>query len=83
MKFYIGITTCLEQRIHYHNNGRSPYTRGKGPWHLVFSEKYESRGQALRREREIKDWRSSKRIIKELMINVKTPPDSNGPVVTG
>ena len=78
-RFYVGITSDLEKRLYYHNHGRSPYTKGKGPWRLVYSEDYRTKQQAIRREREIKSWKSSKRIIKELGIVL----GSSGPVVTG
>ena len=76
-KFYIGVTSNIEQRIHYHNAGRSPFTRNKGPWDLVYSETYQTKQQALRRERELKSWKSSKRIIEELAIHI----DNSGSIV--
>ncbi|MDI9557380.1 MAG: GIY-YIG nuclease family protein [Pseudomonadota bacterium] len=81
-KFYTGITSNIEKRIHYHNSGRSLYTRSKGPWYLVYSEEFQTRQQAIAREKEIKAWKSSKRIIDELSINLKNP-GSSGSVVTG
>ena len=81
-KFYNGVTSTIGQRIHYHNTGRSPFTRNKGPWDLVYSETYQTKQQALRRERELKSWKSSKRIIEELALHI----DNSGsivPVVTG
>jgi putative endonuclease len=81
-KFYIGVTSNIEQRIQYHKTGRSPFTRNKGPWDLVYSETYQTKQQALRRERELKSWKSSKRIIKELAIHIDNS-GSTVPVVTG
>jgi len=81
-KFYIGSTSDIEKRIHYHKSGRSFYTRNKGPWYLVYSEEFQTRQQAIAREKEIKAWKSSKRIIDELSINLKNP-GSSGSVVTG
>ena len=81
-RFYIGSTSDISQRIHYHNSGRSPYTRGRGPWYLVYSESYETRREALTREREIKRWKSSKRMMEELNITMQGI-GSSGPVVTG
>jgi putative endonuclease len=70
-KFYIGNTSNLEQRVYYHNNNRSSFTKNKGPWMLVYSEEYETRREALIRERELKSWKSSKRIITELNIELR------------
>jgi len=70
-RFYIGVTSNLEWRIKQHNKGLSPYTKGKGPWILVYSEEYEDKKQALLREREIKAWKSRKRIIQEFGIDLQ------------
>ena len=69
-KFYIGSTSNIEQRIYYHNNNRSSFTKNKGPWVLVYSEIYQVKQQAIIREKEIKSWKSSKRIIESLGIDL-------------
>jgi putative endonuclease len=71
-KFYIGSTSDFEKRIYYHNNGKSPYTRNKGPLLPVYRENYETRKEAVRRERELKNWKSSKRITMDLEIDIST-----------
>jgi len=81
-KFYVGSTSDVMKRISYHNTGRSPYTKSKAPWYLVYTEEYETRKEAIVREREIKKWKSSKRIIKEFNINLNNI-GSSGPVRTG
>jgi predicted GIY-YIG superfamily endonuclease len=48
----------------------------------VYSEECGSKKQAIRRERELKGWKSSKRLIEELTIDMDIP-GSSGPVVTG
>ena len=53
-KPYVGQTSNLEQRLSTHNNGQSPYTRGRGPWELVYSEEFETRSEAMKRERFLK-----------------------------
>ena len=52
--YYIGQTNNLEDRLRRHNEGRSNYTRSKKPWKLVYTEKFNSRKEAVRREVEIK-----------------------------
>jgi putative endonuclease len=55
--FYTGITTDLDKRIQQHNGlltGGAKFTRGKGPWRIVHTELYPSKGTALRREAVIK-----------------------------
>jgi putative endonuclease len=75
-------TSNLQKRIHYHNNNRSPYTKHKGPWRLVYTEQYGVKQEALMRERELKSWKSSKRIMEELGIAIY-PIGSSVPVETG
>ena len=52
---YTGVTTDADRRVAEHNDGRGArYTRSRGPVALVYLEKAEDRGAALRREHEIK-----------------------------
>jgi putative endonuclease len=52
---YTGVTTDADRRLAEHNDGRGArYTRSRGPVALVYLEKAEDRGAALRREHEIK-----------------------------
>jgi predicted GIY-YIG superfamily endonuclease len=37
-----------------HNSGKSKYTRGKGPWVLIFHIKLDSRSEAMKLERKTK-----------------------------
>lgn len=52
--YYKGITQNPENRLFEHNNGLSRFTAGKGPWELVFLEKFQTKTQALIREKQIK-----------------------------
>ena len=56
--FYIGHTADLRERMQRHNDGRSLYTKAKGPWKLIYQEEFRSRNEACRREREIKEKRN-------------------------
>jgi putative endonuclease len=58
-KFYIGSTADLAKRVERHNRGDSIYTKNYRPFELVRSEAYNTRAEAVRREREIKNWKSS------------------------
>ena len=52
---YTGITNNLTKRITDHENGNgAKYTRNRGPFELVYSEKHENRSLASKREFEIK-----------------------------
>ena len=52
---YTGITTNLERRLAEHAAGKgAKYTRGRGPFRLVYSETCAGRAEATRREAAIK-----------------------------
>src|SRR5690625_2234770 len=53
--FYTGYTIDLENRLTMHQTGKgAKYTRGKGPFQLVFTEEYATKSEALKREYLIK-----------------------------
>ena len=52
---YTGYTNDLENRIQVHNEGNgAKYTRGRLPVTLCYSEEYESKSDAMKREYRIK-----------------------------
>jgi len=52
---YTGWTTDLEARFAAHNEGSgAKYTKGRGPVTLLYSETFESKSEALKREIAIK-----------------------------
>ena len=52
---YIGITRNLKKRIESHHKGTgAKYTRGRGPFELVYTESYPDRSRASRREYALK-----------------------------
>ncbi len=52
---YSGWTVDLDRRIRAHNAGRgAKYTRSRRPVELVYCETWDTRGDALRRERQLK-----------------------------
>jgi putative endonuclease len=53
-RFYTGQTSDIPDRILKHEMGLSPSTKGRGPWELVHQEAFDTRSQAVRRERELK-----------------------------
>lgn len=53
-KYYIGQTNNLERRLFYHNSGYSKSTKSGIPWKLVYQEEYESRLEAMKREKQLK-----------------------------
>ena len=73
-RFYVGHTADIEKRVRDHNrtdetNGK--FTRKNGPWKLVWSEPHPTRSSAIRREREIKSWKSARTIRERLLSDPK------------
>ena len=53
--FYTGWTNNLEKRLEAHNAGRGGrYTRSRLPVKLVYSESFDTKNEAMRREAAIK-----------------------------
>ena len=61
-QFYIGHTENLSDRIFRHTNSGSKSTKKANDWVLKYTEKFESRQEAVRRELEIKHKKSRKYI---------------------
>ena len=56
--FYIGYTSNIERRLEEHNEGKSRYTSKKTPWKIVYSEAFEEKSDAIKRERFLKKQKS-------------------------
>jgi putative endonuclease len=59
---YTGITGNLEKRLIQHSQGLSRLTKNRGKISLVFSERYSTRIEAAKREKEIKGWSRVKKM---------------------
>jgi len=60
---YTGWTTDLPGRMEAHNSGAgAKYTRGRGPVRLLYSETFETKGEALKREHQIKKLERQKKL---------------------
>ncbi|MBR4863464.1 MAG: GIY-YIG nuclease family protein [Oscillospiraceae bacterium] len=61
---YTGITNDLEKRLEAHRAGTgAKYTRGRGPLTLCYTEPCEDRGQASRREWEVKHMTRAEKML--------------------
>ena len=56
--YYIGQTNNLEERLIRHNEGRVRGSRNWRPWEIVYSEEYKTRGEAMKREIQLKKWKN-------------------------
>ena len=63
-KYYIGHSgDNLNERLRKHNSNHKGFTGHLGDWKLVYKENYSTKSAAYLREREIKAWKSRKRIL--------------------
>ncbi|UTW66567.1 GIY-YIG nuclease family protein [bacterium SCSIO 12643] len=67
-KFYKGYSLSPYNRLKQHNNGESRYTQHFCPWELVFIQSFDSKTEALKREKVLKKY--SKKQIDNL---IKSP----------
>lgn len=59
---YTGYSTDPERRLKQHNSGTgAKFTRGRGPWVLVYQQPELTRGLALREEHRIKSFPKAKK----------------------
>ena len=59
---YTGITKNIEKRLLAHEEGRgAKYTKGRGPFTIVYKKKFKSRSEATIRETEIKKLNSKEK----------------------
>ncbi len=64
-KYYIGATSdVLEERLRRHLTAHNGFTSYAKDWKLVYSEHYDDIKEALKRERQVKGWKSKSMINK-------------------
>ncbi|MCL5020232.1 MAG: GIY-YIG nuclease family protein [Bacteroidetes bacterium] len=63
-RYYVGQTDDLSDRLRRHNGGRVKSTKAYRPWSIVYFEKYETRAEAVRRERELKGFKGTAKFLK-------------------
>ena len=61
--FYVGQTNDLTDRLRRHNEGRVRSTKAYAPWSMVYFEKYETRAEAVERERELKSFKGTAKFL--------------------
>ena len=63
-KYYIGHTgDDISERLRRHNSSHKGFTGGLGDWEIVYQEVFDSKTLAYARERQVKGWKSRKRIV--------------------
>lgn len=56
-RYYVGHTGNIDDRLIRHNEGRVRSTKNYKPWKIVYAEKYKTKGEAYKRELEIKSYK--------------------------
>ena len=65
-KYYVGSTSNIELRIIKHNQNHKGFTGNKSDWKIVYFEEYITKTDSLKRELQIKKWKS--RVMIEKLI---------------
>lgn len=61
---YTGYTNNLEHRLQMHASGKgAKYTRGRGPFEVVYTERFITKEEALQREYQIKQLPRTKKNV--------------------
>ena len=66
-EFYKGHTEDLQRRVTEHNNERTKSTRKSKQWKLVYSETFNERDEAIKREKYFKT-AAGRRFIKKKLV---------------
>ncbi|MBK6952049.1 MAG: GIY-YIG nuclease family protein [Crocinitomicaceae bacterium] len=57
-KFYVGHTSDLSERIERHNRGGDKFIQRSAPGILFTLKNFQTKEEAYKREREIKNWKN-------------------------
>ena len=71
--YYKGSTADYTKRVEQHNRGESSFTKTKLPWKLVFLQAFDTKREALIREKQLK--RCNKEYLRSLIhspVNILT-----------
>ena len=60
LRYYVGHTSNLRNRLNSHNAGDVISTKAYKPWEIVYTEKYNNKHDAYRREMQIKSYKGGR-----------------------
>jgi len=75
-RFYIGSTENITTRLILHNSKKVRSTSHYVPWELVYSENFQTRAEAYKRELQIKSYKGGNGFKK--LIEGRLPPPNGG-----
>ena len=68
-RFYVGFTTIsVEERLNKHLSNHNGYTSRTKDWEIVYMEEFIVKEEAIKREKEIKNWKSKAKIVELIKI---------------
>ena len=56
-KYYIGETHDVKARMEFHNSGKQRSTKNRIPFIIIIIEQFDTRINAIKREKQIKSWK--------------------------
>ncbi|MFO8069612.1 MAG: GIY-YIG nuclease family protein [Alkalibacterium sp.] len=62
-RYYVGFTSNLEDRLKRHNEGKNKHTKSGIPWKLMYQESFDTRSEAMAREKKIKSSESREELL--------------------
>jgi putative endonuclease len=70
--YYIGSSANLEERLRKHLANHKGFTSRAKDWFICYSESFSEKKEALKRERQLKSWKSREK-IRQLIESLKKP----------
>ena len=70
-KHCVGSSENPNRRLEFHNTIEKGFTSRYRPWEIIFTQEFESKSEALRIEKKIKNWKSRKMIEKLVRGEIK------------
>jgi putative endonuclease len=61
-KYYIGFSSNVPDRFRKHNRNSKGFSAAGRPWIIVFTEAFENKKKAMKREKQLKKWKNRERL---------------------
>ena len=75
--FYIGYSQNPIKRLHKHNTAKTGYTSTKKPWKIVYTEEFDTKTEAIKREKFLKQQKNTV-FYKKLIYGYNTCSEYSG-----
>ncbi len=75
-RIYIGHTDNMEKRLERHNLGLVTSTKAYRPWELIHTERFSTRQEAMKREKELKS-HQGRNFIRNQLLKGKSQQSQN------